>query len=87
MLEKEWKEKGKFPILWTIACEQALKVLCCYGGFLLKRHFQMSPDHITHMISYHILPAILVCQDISSFKLSPLPGVSFHCSLDLTIVP
>lgn len=76
ILEKrEWKEKGKFTIPWTIACEQALKLLYCYGGLPLKLHFQMSPDHITHMISYHILPTILVCQDISSFKLSPLRSV------------
>lgn len=86
ILEKKWKEKRKFTIAWTIACEQALKVLplWCFAS--------ETPLSNASWPHYLWLPAtslqlILVCQDIFSFKFSPLPGVSFHCFLDLTIVP
>lgn len=46
-----------------------------------------SQPHYSMQFPTTSLQLLPVCQDISAFKCSPLPGVSFHCFLDLTTVP
>jgi hypothetical protein len=54
--KRQWKEKGKFMVLWTIACKQT-KLLYYSGGLCLTLYIQRTTN-IMQYISYHIYPTL-----------------------------